>query len=672
MKSKNLYQFKLIAILLSSLFFTTIAKAQKFLPQQLRDALAPINQPPQAILQNCNIPSLTNCNYNSNYTFTPSATYNSNIPEHLVDPFNYNGLNTLIPNWEVATGTPTVWANQGFSGYPLPPNGSNYYFGYVGSVYNTFGTESVLQKIPTLSTTKTYTLNFQKMYKSWLELPPPYNTDFPVGSFRIVLMHCNNYAATFLPISYAPPTPPTNSQTIYCEIDVHNSNWQEVFFKFTPNDNYNLMWIFPDTDHTFPLKQSGLLATIPELIDVTDFTAGSAPTPTTGNCIVTIGPTTPNCVPTTAVLKWNGPNGQVITAPATQKIQVDASIPVNQGTWILKLEMPNAFTTNSQCGIQNPVIQASVNVPYCVSTAPTITGYIDGFSGCPGPIINLVNNVTNYYCWAGDCSKAIVLESSQAINNQWFINNIEIPSSGGQVSGVGYVSILNNSQKLIYYPSYYEANTQLFMIKVRNCNANSCTAFSQEMRVFSGVVPGSTGSYPSLFMGYYKPNQSRTYYNQPFTSVGPGSQYFWNVPNTTITDVNNSTSEAIIYFPSTTPINTQIEGTITITNSPTCNGIYNIHFLYDFSFAPSDSHIQKISTLIYPNPATTQVTISTTNNSLIQSVEIGNLFNPILKRVVGNNNITTTINVSALLPGIYNCKITTNKGVEYQKLIIKR
>jgi hypothetical protein len=75
---------------------------------------------------------------------------------------------------------------------------------------------------------------------------------------------------------------------------------------------------------------------------------------------------------------------------------------------------------------------------------------------------------------------------------------------------------------------------------------------------------------------------------------------------------------------------------------------------------------------IYPNPTTTQVTISAINNSLIQSVEIGNLFNPIIKRVVGNNNKTSTINVSTLLPGIYNCKITTNKGVEYQKLIIKR
>jgi Secretion system C-terminal sorting domain len=675
MRIKNLYFIKSIYVLCILMLLHFGGYAQKFLPLHLRDVLKPLNQPPQSILQNCNLPNNTTCNYNTNYTFTPSASYNPLIFEHYIDPFNYDGINTLIPNWEVATGSPTVWANNGFfTNYPQPPNGSNYYFGYVGwhSTSAAFASESVLQKIPLLSTNKTYTLSFQKMYKSWLELAPPYNTDFPVSSFRIILMKCNDYASTFLPLTYAAKIPPANSQTIYCEIDVHNSNWQEVFFKFTPNDNYNLMWIFPETENSFPVKQSGLLATMPELIDVTNFTAGPTPTPTTGNCVVTIGPTTPNCVPTTAVLKWYGPNNQIITAPATQKIQVNASIPANQGTWTLKLEMPNAVTTNSQCGIQNPVIQASVNVPYCVSTAPTITGYIDGFSACPGPIINLFTNITNYYCWGGDCSKAVVLESSQAINNQWFINNIEIPSAGGQVIGVGYVVLLNNSQKLIYYPNSNEANTQLFTFKVRNCINNSCTPFSQEMLVFSGVVPGSTGSYPSSFMGYYKPNQSRTYYNQPFRSAGPGSQYFWNVPNTTITDINNSTPEAIIYFPPTTPINAQIEGTITITNSPTCNGVYNIHFLYDFNFAPSDSHIQKISTLIYPNPTTTQVTISTTNNSLIQSVEIGNLFNPIIKRVVGNNNVTTTINVAALVPGIYNCKITTNKGIEYQKLIIKR
>lgn len=90
-------------------------------------------------------------------------------------------------------------------------------------------------------------------------------------------------------------------------------------------------------------------------------------------------------------------------------------------------------------------------------------------------------------------------------------------------------------------------------------------------------------------------------------------------------------------------------------------------------FAPlqnPDEFTQKQLTTIFPNPANNQVTI--TSNESIKYIEISDLMNPILKRIKVNNPKSTIVDVSDLNPGIYNFKITTSKGTENQKLIIKR
>ncbi len=46
--------------------------------------------------------------------------------------------------------------------------------------------------------------------------------------------------------------------------------------------------------------------------------------------------------------------------------------------------------------------------------------------------------------------------------------------------------------------------------------------------------------------------------------------------------------------------------------------------------------------------------------------------NPILKRIRVNNIKSVTVTLSDLNPGIYNCRITTAKGTENQKLIINK
>ena len=73
---------------------------------------------------------------------------------------------------------------------------------------------------------------------------------------------------------------------------------------------------------------------------------------------------------------------------------------------------------------------------------------------------------------------------------------------------------------------------------------------------------------------------------------------------------------------------------------------------------------------IFPNPATNQITLRSENP--INYIEISDLMNPIVKGAKSNGAKSMQLNVSDLRPGIYTCKVITNKGIEYQKLIIKR
>ncbi len=760
MKTKNYILFFLLCINLNAVY------SQVYLPKHLSQVFAPITQPPVSILTNCNIPSLNGCSYVRNDPFQPNTSYDPNIASHRIDPFNFNGLNTLITDWEVATGTPTVWSTNPFFGnYPLPPNGLNYFFGATGFDYllNERTCESVVQKIPTLSTAKTYVLSFQKMYKSWLELPAPYNTDFPLYSFRIVLMRCQDYNQTFLPqsqISYKVPNLPAISQTIYCEIDVHNPNWQQVFFKFTPNQNYDLMWIFPSGDPNVN-RNSGLLVTQPELIDVTNFSAGNNPTPTSPSCIVTIGPATPNCAPAGAVFKWTGPQGQTPTVPANQQITFNASIPGNAGIWTLSMTMPNAVVTNSSCGIQQPIISASVNVPYCPGpcTSPTISP--------AGPI--------DYYTIIDNKVIGVKLTSSTAIGNQWYYNNQAIVGQTGDILDIG-----NYSGNQWGGGEYFAMNG--------NCSSNRVTVnfYSYGYGYYGEQIYNlGSKSYPVLTPSWFCPFTNNVPLKQ--FNLGTNATYSWNIftnpgfiPNVTIASSNPNSYQASLNIgpPSSEESGSPNYGNA-IQSIATLNGLQKIidfqYFIYkenynkitcpntttywlmsssssynyqkpggssfdweDYDFGPNSTiiyptnpvyfitpnklHIpggsqlsdyikvnfsapstvkkefydnnlfgacykenidvtfgsscltsEKIPTdgiTIYPNPASNQITI--TSKEIISTIEIFDLMNPSLKRINVNGTKSPTINVSDLKPGIYNCKITTSKGTQNQKLIIKR
>jgi hypothetical protein len=470
-------------------------------------------------------------------------------------------------------------------------------------------------------------------------------------------------------MSYSVPNPPPHSQQIYCQKNFSaTSGWAQVAIDFTPNENYDMIWIFPKVTSTpNPPAVLNIGFSYPEIISNETFGAGPQPNPTPGNCTVTIGPATPNCGVKNAVFKWYGPNGQIISAPANQQIQVDAGNSNNVGNWTLIMTVPgsNPYGTNSCSSNMN--VQASVLVTSCTGNctpAIQVSGYLE--AECPPHQIPIIPYTQNSYCWGSDCGYHTYFESNYGSGNEWYVNDILFTGSGGTISGLGSVWIYNNSKNLTFETDATTA-TQLFKFQVKN-STFGCTQLTIPTYVYAGYVPGG-------FMGWYKPNFSNTYNTFPpnRNSAGPGSIYTWSVPNTVITDSDPYTPDAIVYFPSNIPL-TRVSGSITITNSPYCNGTYPIYFDYNpnaFSkIADNTKSIKQNYVTIYPNPVSNQITIR--SKETISDIKISDLMNPILKRIKANNTKSITINVSDLSPGIYNCKITTSKGTENQKLIIKR
>jgi hypothetical protein len=84
--------------------------------------------------------------------------------------------------------------------------------------------------------------------------------------------------------------------------------------------------------------------------------------------------------------------------------------------------------------------------------------------------------------------------------------------------------------------------------------------------------------------------------------------------------------------------------------------------------ALSVSNVNLNTINIYPNPATEQVTLSSTNT--IASVE---LFNSLGQKVLNLNadSNSVTINIANLSKGIYTIKTNTENGQSVSKLIVE-
>jgi hypothetical protein len=647
------------------LFFTAITFAQKITYQQW---LA-ITAPPIAhknLTIDCTPITVAGCNKITNNTFGAPG-YNPADPNQAVDPF---GLQ-LVTNWLPSHGTANIYdgVNILFAGTP-PFAGAG--FARMG-VFNDPGGnkgEGIVQKIPALTTGRNYGLSFfLKMAQATTG-----NTN-PVQKFYVVLMHCAGYNGAYSSDYITPPLPAA-SQVVYCETNLLTTSWKQVFNAFTPNSNYDMIWVYPETTGTPANNTANALFAYPELIDLAApaFTAGPAPAPVYPNCTVTIGPATPNCGVKNAVFTWTGPSGQTIIAPASQQIQVDAGNPQNAGNWTLTMSVPGTVNTNNTCS--QPVnVQASVVVPYCSSCATPAqiltSSYFDPQCTYVFQPVPIIPNQLNYYCVPWECGGRSYLKTNFSSGNQWYINDVPIIGQGGDIPGIGMVWITNNTQEISHGLSRSCNNLTPFKFQVKN-TVNGCGVLSTPTYIFYGET-----LFPTEEMGSYKPNFTKRI-STPFDySYGPGAIYTWSIPGAIVTDVDPSTPEASVYFPANVPI-PDVMGTLTVTNSPYCNGVYNLHFYYSINARISSNEPKTgISSKennnfckLYPNPATTQITIQSA--SLIQSVSIIGELNPQRKVVQVNGQKSITINLANLQPGIYNCQITTQNGIENQKLIIRR
>lgn len=298
----------------------------------------------------CKEIGIDNCNQISNNIFKPH-NYESDNFDHISDPFG----NLLVPSWLPSHGTPNIYDGVNFTIEP-PFEGLGYcrMAAWVSSHddYKNNG-EGIVQKIPALKKNNRYALSFFKRLTY---------EQLHLDNFYIVLIRCSDYTLFSKDFSYMTPTFPENSQIIYCEKQVSNIKWEQVFETFTAKDNYDMIWFLPKMGDKKEEKVSEILLSYPELIDVTNFSAGIDHYITDFNESILIGPNTPNCSVYGSEFVWTSPNGVTTSSPTAQNIAVDLSRIESFGLWKLSLQVPNAVRQNNSCSDESNTVNSGVTV----------------------------------------------------------------------------------------------------------------------------------------------------------------------------------------------------------------------------------------------------------------------------------------------------------------------
>lgn len=439
----------------------------------------------------CNVPlTNNNCNQIFNNNFTP-------IWADCFNSWDFSPFARCFPDWGLTHGSPQI--NQ--AGPLIGPNinhASMWAYNNAIRPNDNFIGEGIATKIPNLLPGRKYAIAFYRRTR-----PQPTFTPYPnLDEINIRLMKCADYVTmTNVPSSSIPiPDPPVNSQAIYCETNVNRPNWQRVAQTFIADDNYDIVWIYPKQ---YAFQQWWLDFGQLELIDVTNFNAGPPPNPISPDCLATIGPLSPNCGVTGAVFTWHGPNGQTISAPANQQIQVNTADPMQVGVWTLQMDVPSIATTNNTCSNRLEVVP-TVNVPACaLPCAPRITPV--------GPI--------DYYVGLDNFTNGITLTSDKSTGNQWYYNGNLITGATAQSYTVG-----GGTPRT-------DANTGNYYVIVNGCQSNVVSlTFNRYGYGQFGEEIYSLGSksHPVFSSNYYCYNTTNNVIRQ--FSLGSLATYAWNFP----------------------------------------------------------------------------------------------------------------------------------------------
>lgn len=202
---------------------------------------------------NCTSITASSCNLIRNNNFTPSTPYNTG------NPFEESS----VQYWVASHGSPQV--DDEFYPSLLPPSpATDFAFMYAGP----YGTnnlpnigEGIAQKIPNLVANNTYKFSFFKRFSKW-----PSEDDPQLDNFYIVLIDCSDFNS-FLSQSNQTPQIPSNSQIIYHETSMTNTNWQYVEITFVANSDFDVIWIFPKQTSG---KNASVNFAYPVLVNIAD------------------------------------------------------------------------------------------------------------------------------------------------------------------------------------------------------------------------------------------------------------------------------------------------------------------------------------------------------------------------------------------------------------------
>jgi Secretion system C-terminal sorting domain len=649
------------------LFLTSNSTAQQMTYKQwLALTVPPIGNTNRQI--DCSPTTISACNKISNNVFSAPA-YDPANQSHVQNPF---GLQ-LVTDWYPSHGSANIYDGVNATLNTAPP--------FTGAGYTRMGTfldvdgnqgEGIAQKIPQLIIGRNYAYSF--FLKRAQEVAGNNN---PVQNFYVVLMHCADYNSIYTS-GYVTPSFPVNSQIIYCETGLFTTNWKRIFNSFTANDDYDMIWIFPKTGSNPPDNSAIALFSYPELIDISNFSAGSSPA--LDNCsppprTVTIGPTVPNCSVYGAVFKWYGPNGLIIPAPANQQIDVDPSI--HFGTWTLKMEVPSAVNVNNPCSPQAQVA-ATVNVPNPNNTlqmlSPTCQ-YINYNNGHALITQNLAQCANTNLCNASEIL-IINVNSSELNGNIWTHNITYFNNTNGFNAGfTNYIDPQNTSGSVLSHSnnlSGYFVLDPMCYSQVEITLTNSITNSSRSLFFRTIPIYGvSNVCHSSSFPGY----------KIMLSSVPPHSDYTyqWTFPSGF--NVINPNELNVIYnngsytgpYPASAVLNSsnihacgvQTQIIPLILNPPiTCNARMAGSARTSVNHVTAVTISKKITSVhhggetatkgklsVFPSPAISSITLN--GEKEIREIVIHSASGKFIRKEVAVNSLFRKVDISSLNAGLY-------------------
>jgi hypothetical protein len=130
--------------------------------------------------------------------------------------------------------------------------------------------EGIISRIATLTNGNEYAFSFYRAFGTYLPSWLSYENDIVL---KVVLLHCEDIPySTGDPDSYVVPDYTAfQHQVIYCETLTGQTPldyWNHIAFKFTPEDDYDVVWIFAERTNPQPDTYRDIFIAYPEIIDV--------------------------------------------------------------------------------------------------------------------------------------------------------------------------------------------------------------------------------------------------------------------------------------------------------------------------------------------------------------------------------------------------------------------